>query len=187
MAIQDPDERDNVDEAIARNELEIRAESMGVQFNAECPTEMGREFLNYVDRWENAPWTTQFEQLERAGFQLPPPESLDDAALHAKLWELIHKLAEMNTTLSQTDHLSDRELYAVLYHDLLREETKDLSDIPDCHCHLDILGSYGDEETRLSFKYYADEDERRSWMERWPDYDMPAHEDPPYDRDRLLP
>jgi hypothetical protein len=53
--------------------------------------------------------------------------------------------------------------------------------------HLDILGGCSDEDLRLHLKYYADEEQRRSWLKDCPDYDMPAHEDPPYDRDRLLP
>jgi hypothetical protein len=36
-------------------------------------------------------------------------------------------------------------------------------------------------------KYYADEQWRRRWQEDFPDFTMPDHEDPPYDRDRLLP
>jgi hypothetical protein len=36
-------------------------------------------------------------------------------------------------------------------------------------------------------KYYADEDARRDWLKDFPDYDIPVHENPPYDRDRDLP
>jgi hypothetical protein len=40
---------------------------------------------------------------------------------------------------------------------------------------------------RRPLKYYADEDARRDWLKDFPDYDMPVHENPPYDRDRDLP
>jgi hypothetical protein len=43
------------------------------------------------------------------------------------------------------------------------------------------------EDIRLHLRYYADEDQRREWVKDWPDYELPAHEDPPYDRDSLLP
>jgi hypothetical protein len=36
-------------------------------------------------------------------------------------------------------------------------------------------------------KYYADERCRQQWLVDYPDYVMPAHEDPPFDRDSLLP
>jgi len=36
-------------------------------------------------------------------------------------------------------------------------------------------------------RYYADEEWRRRFQEEFPDFVMPEHEDPPYDRDRLLP
>ena len=48
-------------------------------------------------------------------------------------------------------------------------------------------GSYGEEEVHLSLKHYADEQERARWAKDWPEDEMPAHVDPPYDRDRLLP
>jgi hypothetical protein len=36
-------------------------------------------------------------------------------------------------------------------------------------------------------KYFADEEWREDWLKQFPDYSMPDAEDPPYDRDRLLP
>jgi hypothetical protein len=36
-------------------------------------------------------------------------------------------------------------------------------------------------------KYYASEKYRAWWREDFPEYEIPAHEDPPYDRDRHLP
>lgn len=50
-----------------------------------------------------------------------------------------------------------------------------------------MIGGGSDEHTYLWMKYYADEKTRRQWMNDWPDYEMPEHEDPHYDHDRSLP
>ena len=53
--------------------------------------------------------------------------------------------------------------------------------------HIDLIGSGSEEHIYLWMKCYADEKTRRQWMKDWPVYEMPEHEDPPYDRDRYLP
>jgi hypothetical protein len=89
--------------------------------------------------------------------------------------------------VEQTDHLSDRELYTHLWTDSLREETKAMPLAPNSAYHIQLLGSYSEEDMQLYLKYYADEAWRRQWHKDWPNDPIPPHEDPPYDRDRLLP
>src|SRR4029450_10980135 len=89
--------------------------------------------------------------------------------------------------VSPTNHLSDRELYTLLWRDVLRQETPMLPDDQASAWHVDLLGSGSETDTHVFLKYYADEDYRRQWVEEFPDDDMPAHENPPYDRDRHLP
>ena len=148
---------------------------------------VAEEFWERVLEFEKAPRSTRFAQLEEAGVALPPPESLSDAKLHGKLWEVIRKLAELRVFLYHTDHLSDRELYALLWDDLLREETVIMPPDPDSACHLDIIGSGSEEDVQIGLKYYDDEDECAYWHESFPEDLIPDHEDPPYDRDRHLP
>jgi hypothetical protein len=93
----------------------------------------------------------------------------------------------MRVFLSQTDHLSDRELYILLWGDTLREPVKDMPLDESSAWHIDLLGGGGEEDTRLYMKYYADEETRRRWLADFPEDEMPPHEEPPYDRDRFLP
>jgi hypothetical protein len=156
-------------------------------YPSEVPEEVEEGFWKYVVDYEEAPWTTHFQQLENAGVSLPAPDSLKDEELTAKLWEIIQKLALLRVFISQTDHLSDRELYTHLWTDSLREETKAIVMGAGSACHIEMLGSYSGEDMQLFLKYYADKDWRRQWHKDWPKDRIPPHEDPPYDRDRLLP
>jgi hypothetical protein len=153
----------------------------------DCPPDLAGSFWQYVLDFERAPLTTNFEQLLAAGIELPPAEAMSDADLTAKLWEVIAALARLRVFLSSTNHLSDRELYEDLWSDLLREAVPDLPRDANTSCHLDILGACSEEDMYLRFKYYASEEERRDWLADFPEDEMPAHEDPPFDRDRLLP
>jgi hypothetical protein len=136
---------------------------------------------------ESAPLTTNLQQLEKIGVDVPPPDKLDDRQLHAKLWEVIHGLARLRTFLTSTNHLSDRQLYGLLWGDLLRHEVENLPSDAGWTCHLDILGGCSDEDLQLRLKYYADEADREIWQMEFPDDRIPPHEDPPYDRDAKLP
>lgn len=112
---------------------------------------------------------------------------MSDDAVTEKLWEIINGLGTLRVFMERTNHLSDRGLYEMLYDELLRDEMDALRPDEGWICHLDILGGCSEEDIELYLKYYANEEYRRTWQADWPDYDMPAHEEPPYDRDRLLP
>jgi hypothetical protein len=144
-------------------------------------------FWSYVLAWEAAPWTTNFQRLVEAGVELPEPQALADAALSAKLWEVIDRLAAIRVFLSDTDHLSDRELYTALWREVLREETKALDDDPDGAHHISLVGSGSEVDTRNYQRFYADAAARRSWRKEFPEDELPPPETPPFDRDRLLP
>lgn len=192
---KDNREKTNSEERSPEERIEVlkrRAEELcggGLEIGTpdDCPVEVEEEFWKHVVDFEEAPWTTNFRRLENAGASLPLPDSLTDEELTAKLWEVIQKLALLNVFIEQTDHLSDRELYTHLRTDSLQEETPALPPAANSAYHIQLLGSGSEEDTRLYLRYYADEAWRRQWQKDFPGDPIPAHEDPPYDRDRLLP
>lgn len=153
---------------------------------ADCDPKTEEAFLENVLALETHGFVCPFDTLTKDGLDLPAPEKLDDAVLTPKLWELIHQLAARRLFLHNTDHLSDRELYAWLWSDALREELMGFG-LPFGNCHLDVLGGCSEEDIILSMRYYSDDEERARWAKDFPDFPMPPKERPPYDRDRLLP
>jgi hypothetical protein len=181
------EDREQTIEDLKRRAEELCGGPMTTDTLDECPAEVEEEFWKHVVDYEEGPWTTNFEQLESAGMSLPPPDSLQDEELTAKLWEAIHKLALLRVFIEDTDHLSDRELYTHLWTESLREETPAMPLDANSACHIQILGSGSEEDNLLYLKYYADDDWRRQWREDFPSDPIPPHEDPAYDRDRFLP
>ncbi len=153
----------------------------------DCPDEVAEKFLEQVLAFEDAEQKPLADALTANGITLPPPEELDDAQLKARLWEVINAMSLFGHYLHNTDHLSDRELYEHLTAESLKEPTTLLPQDPDFSCHIDLVGTGSDEDIRLYLTYYADEEAREQWARDWPDEAIPAHEDPPYDRDRHLP
>lgn len=192
MGIDDPNDLERIDQEIRINELKetLRESTDGemVEFTAEdCPPEIQEQFWQSVLAWEQAPDTSNFQQLADDGIELPAPSELSDELLPATLRKVIEALARRNVYLENTNHLSDRELYTYLWEESLREVIKDLPPGVGWHQHIDILGGCSEEDIELHLKHYADEEERQDWLARYPDYAMPEHVDPPFDRDRHLP
>ena len=182
-----PEDKEDKIEALKRRAEELCGGEMEAGTLDDYPAEVEEGFWQHVVDYEEAPWTTHFQQLENAGVSLPQPDSLKDEELTAKLWEVIQKLALLRVFIDQTDHLSDRELYTYLWTDCLREETKAMPMGANAAWHIQLLSGGSEEDNLLYLKYYADDDWRRHWHEEWPSDPIPPHEDPRYDRDRLLP
>jgi len=144
-------------------------------------------YAERLEAWEKGVGTTSSKQLISSGVELPSPDSLDDEQLRHKLWQIIRGLRKKNTYLHNTDHLSDRELYAWLWEEGLNDMVMDLSGLSDCGCHTSPIGSGDEESTRISLIYYDSAEQRADWKAQWPEDEIPEHIDPPHDRDRLLP
>jgi hypothetical protein len=191
MTVEDPNDPGRTDrpariDAVRRRAAELAGAALVAELDDGPPIIVERFWQGVLD-YEVAPVTTDFELLARAGVDLPPPDSLPDADLTAKVWEVIRQLAARRVFLERTNHLSDRELYARLWHKTLREEHPDLPVDESNAWHIDLAGGCTEEEVYLEHRYYATEAERRDWLANFPDYAMPAHVDPPHDRDRFLP
>ena len=144
-------------------------------------------FEEYCDSIEgNGPQTTLFAILKNAGIPLPNPQNVAEHEMHDVLWEMIHGLWDQRVVLYCTDHLSDRELYTLLWKDLLLDDEPILPDDFAVTTHLDTLGRWSEKDTELFLRHYADEDTRRRWGEEFGKV-VPEHVDPPYQRDRFLP
>ncbi len=155
--------------------------------SADDPKDLEEEFWDNVAAYDSEEPRPLSTVLTETGVTLPAPEELDDTRIAAKLWELINKLALLGTFLHNTNHLSDRELYETLWREELREPAVLLPGNASYSYHIDMVGSGSEEHMHLYMKYYAAEDERRSWLKEWPKDELPEHEDPPHDRDRRLP
>lgn len=189
MADRDHDRDRNGNQENRVDELKRQAEQVAggnmVSWESDALSPEQREqFWERVVDAENEATTTLFQELLNAGVELPDPDVLDDRRLSSTLWKVIFAMAGMRVFLHWTDHLNDRELYFQLWHEILPEETTILPDDLLSEWHIDVPGSH---ESGIYLKYYADEKARRAWREDFPEDDVPAHENPPHDRDRLLP
>ncbi len=125
------------------------------------------------------------EILRARGIEIPDESSLDDAALHAKLWQIIQEMAALGLYVESTDHLSDRELYRYLVTDALVEETC-LPMSPNGGWHISPIGGCSEEDNEIYLRYYADDAIREDWRRDFGE-PIPPREPLPFDRDRLLP
>jgi hypothetical protein len=145
---------------------------------AEVPTPVENQFLASMLAWERAP-IVPIGQWFTPELRLPPPEKLEELELHQLLWDTIHKLFEARIVLDFTDHLSDRELYRLIYRDILPSHEKKI-DSPDNYLHWDCADA-GSADPEIWLRYYATEQDRSDWAEDLP-MALPEHEDPPFPR-----
>jgi hypothetical protein len=121
------------------------------------------------------------EVLRARGVDIPQVPPAEDAALRAKLMEIIEAMFEIGIVVEQTDHLSDAELYRFLVDDALLEET------------IISIGGGGawhispvrDEDSDIYLRYYADDETRERWHREFGCV-LPTKEKLPFDRDRFL-
>lgn len=184
---QDADNQQNIRDLRRRAEEFVGGEISFFE-SKDIPLAVQEQFLQHIAAFEeSADWVSSFDLLVQGGMELPSPDELDDSQLSTKLWEVIRGLAMLRMFLYSTDHLSDRELYEELWHDVLREENPIMMMNNDSACHIDLVSSGSEEAIELYLRFYADEQARHDWAKDWPNFVIPAHQTLPYDRDRHLP
>ncbi len=161
-----------------RDELEpFLDESVHLFDTHRVPTQKENEFLASMLAWERAP-VLPISQWFEPELKLPPPDRLSDAQLHKRLEETIAKLYSQRIVLDFTDHLSDRQLYCLIYRDILPSPEKKI-DLPRNYLHWH--GFDYDDEPDLWLRYYASDEEREGWAEEM-NLPLPPAESPPYPR-----
>jgi hypothetical protein len=173
-----PDEVDHLlRNAQLRDELEPFFDESISRLNIkDLPTPQENEYLASMLAWEHAP-VLPIAQWFNPPLELPHPETLDDAALHDVLWHTIQQLFDKRIVLDFTDHLSDRQLYCLIYRDILPSPEKKI-DASQHYLHWDCADAGGEPEVWL--RYYASEEDRRNWAESGDP--LPPSEPPPYPR-----
>lgn len=161
-----------------RDELEpFSDDSLALIQARRLPTARENEYLASMLAWERAP-ALPIKDWFDPPLEIPPPNQLDDQQLTAILWDTIYRLYEKRIILRFTDHLSDRELYCVLYRDILPACEKKV-DLPDNYLLWHCLDAEEDPQTWL--RYYATARERKQWAAAT-GQPLPPAQVPPYPR-----
>lgn len=158
-----------------RDELEpYRDESIDDPSITRMSLRAENEYLASILAWERAPalpiasWFTPV-------MELPSPDSIDDEVLSALLYTTINRLYSQKVVLRFTDHLCDRDLYKIIYRDIL----------PCCEKKVELPGKFLEwrciEDNETWLRYYADAVDRRRFQEEH-DVDLPPSETPKFKR-----
>ncbi|MGA2620356.1 MAG: hypothetical protein ABSF26_22275 [Thermoguttaceae bacterium] len=182
MGNSDPSRSDEVEQLLRnaelRDELERYIDESITQVNVRHLTLAAEnEFLTSMLEWEQAPILPIYRWFDPE-LRLPRPEALRDADLHVILWDVIRKLSQRRIVLDFTEHLSDRELYCLIYRDILPSREKKIDRLSN-YLHWDCTGPSGDPDVWL--RYYASQAERAEWAESYRQ-PLPPRQPPPYPR-----
>ena len=177
----DPDDVDHLmRNAQLRDELEPYFDEAICRVNVhEFSTPKENEFLESMLAWERAPVLPIADWFDPP-LSVPNPDEFsgDSVGVHDALGEVVLKLFEKRIVLSFTDHLSDRELYCLIYRDILPSQEKKLDSV-DSYLHWDCADASGQPDVWL--RYYASEEDREEWTREFNEV-PPAQQAPPYPR-----
>ena len=173
--------------ALRRRIQEAAGEEVLHGVSPDCPPDVEEMFLEQVLAFEQIGATPLFEQLVAAGVALPAPGQIADKTLAAKLDQMFAALAGLGVYVQSTDHLSDRELYELLWRETLRVPETTVPENPNITCLIDLVSTGSMEHNQIWLTYYASEEDREAWQADFPESPLPQKKKRPYYRDRGLP
>lgn len=145
-----------------RNEIEpYLDEAVSRILFQRLPVSLENDFLVCMLDWETAPIEPIYRWFDPE-LRIPAPNTLTDEKLAQVLIEVIEELYSQKIILDFTSHLSDRELYTLIYRDILPSREKNLKHRNN-FIHWDC--SAGDSEVWLC--YYASDDDREQWADSY--------------------
>jgi hypothetical protein len=161
-----------------RDELEpLLDESIDRVNPTAMTTRSENEFLESMLEWERAPILPIYQWFEPP-LVLPHPDRLNQRQLALVLRATIDKLFDKHVVLDFTDHLSDYQLFALIFRDILPSHEKRL-ERRTTYLHWDCANI--EENPDIWLRYYASQEERALWAEE-NDQPLPPHEEPPFRR-----
>jgi hypothetical protein len=161
-----------------RDELEPYYDESISRVNVQqLPLTVENEYLASMLAWEMAPVLPIYRWFDPE-LRPPRPDVLSDPDLHDILWDILYKLFEKRIVLDFTEHLSDRQLYCLIYRHILPSREKKL-DLGTNYLHWDCAGAGGDPEVWL--RYYASEEDREAWADTYRQ-PLPPRCKPPFPR-----
>lgn len=161
-----------------RDELEpLLDESIDRVNPTAMSTRSENEFLESMLEWERAP-ILPITQWFDPPLVLPHPDRLSQHQLSLVLRATIEKLFEKHVVLDFTDHLSDYQLYGLIFRDILPSHEKRL-ERRTTYLHWDCANM--EENADIWLRYYASQADREMWAEE-NDQPLPPHDEPPFRR-----
>jgi len=162
-----------------RTALEPLADESLTRVNVQqMSTPEENEYLSSMLAWERAPILPVRDWYDPP-LEIPHPHSLGDDQLQHYLWYTIYKLFEYRIVLDFTDHLSDRQLYTLIYRDILPAAEKKI-EASSHYLHWDCALTHENPEVWL--RHYASGEDRAAWAGETGEA-LPVFEAPPYPRD----
>jgi hypothetical protein len=183
MFLPDSSKSDEVEHLLRnaqlRDELEpLLDESVDRLNPSVMTTRSENEFLESMLAWERAPILPIYQWFSPP-LALPHPDRLNQQQLAIVLRATIEKLFEKRIVLDFTDHLSDYQLYGIIFRDILPSHEKML-ERRTTYLHWDCANT--DDNPEMWLRYYATDAEREMWAEECGE-PLPPRDLPPFRRE----